>query len=341
MEFGLLSKGCIKITIEEKLVAKHARISVVIPAYNREQSIQRCIMSIHEQTYPVTEILIVDDCSTDHTADIVREIANMFPAHYIRYIRLEKNAGAQVARNTGIKAALGAWIAFCDSDDIWLKDKLEKQMQALACAGYAEKTVIHGDCLVVNCITGEEHPWHLPEMDGENVYKALLQSSGPMFQAFLTSKAALLQAGLLDEKVPSYQEWDTSLLLAKKCRFIHIHEPLFVYYIHDTDFRNPQRDFAGYQYIIKKYQTDIINICGIGTWNRHMEIQFIKCILMGDFAKAASLVREFQDTTFIYLSLLKWICLTKGRGLRFLQLYHFFEEEGAKGVLKRCWKKNG
>ena len=100
-------------------------VSVVIPAYNAEPYIVRTIESVLAQTHPPDEIIVVDDGSTDQTAERVKH----YDAH-VRYIH-QPNAGASQARNTGIKAANSEWIAFLDADDEWLPEKLESQMDLL------------------------------------------------------------------------------------------------------------------------------------------------------------------------------------------------------------------
>ena len=100
-------------------------VSVIIPTYNRENVIERSIRSVLDQTYKDLEVLVVDDCSTDNTRSVVESIID----ERLHYCRLEKNAGACVARNRGIELARGEYIAFQDSDDVWLPGKLEKQMK--------------------------------------------------------------------------------------------------------------------------------------------------------------------------------------------------------------------
>ncbi len=101
-------------------------ISVIIPAYNAVQCIGRAINSVLGQSYSDREIIVIDDGSTDNTAKVVRQYGDK--VHYIH----QENAGAGVARNTGLAAAKGDWIAFLDADDEWLPDKLKKQMELLA-----------------------------------------------------------------------------------------------------------------------------------------------------------------------------------------------------------------
>ena len=103
------------------------RITVVIPAFNSAPTIARALDSALAQTYFPDEILVVDDCSSDATADIVRE----YESKGVRLISLEHQRGAGGARNVGIQAATGELIAFLDSDDEWLKSKLMAQTALL------------------------------------------------------------------------------------------------------------------------------------------------------------------------------------------------------------------
>lgn len=101
-------------------------ISVIIPVYNREKTIRKSIESVLNQTYKDLEIIIVDDGSNDNSKQIIENIQD----DRIKYV-YQENAGACVARNHGIDISNGKYIAFHDSDDIWLPEKLEKQYDAL------------------------------------------------------------------------------------------------------------------------------------------------------------------------------------------------------------------
>ena len=100
-------------------------VSVVIPVYNGEEVLERAIKSVLSQTYPNIELIVVDDGSTDGTG----EVAKRFPE--VNYLRHTKNINASSARNTGIKAASGDFIALLDSDDEWLPRKVMLQVQML------------------------------------------------------------------------------------------------------------------------------------------------------------------------------------------------------------------
>ena len=101
-------------------------ISVVIPAYNSVKSIRRAIDSVLAQTYHDYEIIVVDDGSTDGTGEVVKRYGQRVNYMY------QENSGVCVARNVGIEAAKGQWIAFMDHDDEWAPEKLERQMQIVS-----------------------------------------------------------------------------------------------------------------------------------------------------------------------------------------------------------------
>lgn len=251
-------------------------ITVVIPTYNREKTIKYCLDSVLNQTFSPLEIIVVDDCSTDNTVEIVKN----YPDSRIRCIVLESNSGAQVARNRGIKESRGKWIAFQDSDDEWVPSKLEKQVNVLKHFNYDPMIVVHTDAIWLKTSSGEQLQVQLPIVEGENVYPTLLNAPGPLFPTILTSHQALEKINFLDEGVPSYQEWDTVIRLAKHCHFIFLPEPLFVYHLHEgeTISKNKKREIIGYQYILDKFEDEIKRVCGQETWQNHLMLQANKCL---------------------------------------------------------------
>lgn len=102
-------------------------VSIITPAFNSEKFIAETIMSVQNQTYQNWEIIIVDDCSTDKTAEIILSFQEKDSR--IIYLKNETNRGTAYSRNLALKEAKGKWIAFLDSDDIWLPTKLEKQIE--------------------------------------------------------------------------------------------------------------------------------------------------------------------------------------------------------------------
>lgn len=124
-------------------------ISIITPTYNCAQFIGETIKSVINQTYTNWEMIIVDDASNDNTEEVVKSIKD----ERIKYIRLKENSGAATARNIAMENASGKFMAFLDSDDIWKKDKLEKQVKFMidnnynfTCTAY-EKMNEKGDSL--------------------------------------------------------------------------------------------------------------------------------------------------------------------------------------------------
>lgn len=114
---------------------KEGLVSIVTPLYNSEKYIEETILSVLAQTYENWEMLIIDDCSIDNGPNIVKKYIEQ--DERIKYLKLEKNSGAAVSRNKAIELAEGEYIAFLDSDDLWKKEKLEKQVKFMKENNYA------------------------------------------------------------------------------------------------------------------------------------------------------------------------------------------------------------
>lgn len=109
-------------------------VSIIMPSYNTADYISESIKSVQVQTYTNWELIIVDDCSTDNTDEVV---AAFLGDQRIRYLKNERNSGAAVSRNRALREAKGRWIAFLDSDDLWVPEKLEKQIEFMEKNGYS------------------------------------------------------------------------------------------------------------------------------------------------------------------------------------------------------------
>lgn len=108
-------------------------VSIIMPSYNTARFIKETVESVLAQSYTNWELLVVDDCSTDSTDDVM---AQFLGDSRIKYIKNEKNSGAAVSRNRALREAKGKWIAFLDSDDLWLPDKLKNQIDFMKNNGY-------------------------------------------------------------------------------------------------------------------------------------------------------------------------------------------------------------
>ena len=109
-------------------------VSIIMPSYNTGIFVAQSIKSVLAQSYEDWELVIVDDCSSDNTDAVVRPF---LVDKRIRYLKNEKNSGAAVSRNRALREAKGRWIAFLDSDDLWMPEKLEKQILFMESHGYS------------------------------------------------------------------------------------------------------------------------------------------------------------------------------------------------------------
>lgn len=108
-------------------------VSIIMPSYNTAEYIAESIQSVLEQSYTDWELIVVDDCSTDNTDEVIKPYLT---DGRIKYFKNGKNSGAAVSRNHALREAKGKWIAFLDSDDLWMPDKLEKQIRYMEMNGY-------------------------------------------------------------------------------------------------------------------------------------------------------------------------------------------------------------
>ncbi len=187
------------------------KISVVIPTYNREQTILRAVQSVLNQTYTDLEVLVVDDGSTDATGEVVSRIED----DRVRYIPLERNGGVANARNIGVQMSEGEWLAFQDSDDSWREDKLEKQI------AYAEKHPEYGmiyGCYLTHFEDGREltappKPW--PETMEGDLLNTLLVRNVIGAPTVLVRRQLFLESGGFDTAYKSLEDWEFVLRFAR------------------------------------------------------------------------------------------------------------------------------
>lgn len=241
------------------------RVSVIIPTFNRAFSLKRCIDSVLNQSYKAFEVIVIDDGSTDNSFDVIQLYHE---DSRVRYLKHDTRKGAQAARNTGIKSAAGDYIAFLDSDDEWVPEKLRIQMDAISEA--KQLCVVHGGALVVReGVSGAQH-YPMPKLNGY-VYDELLASPGPLFQCLLAPRVCFDRIGYLDEHVPSFQEWDTALALSKYYEFVYCDQPLAIYYLHGghTISKDKKRTAEGWHFIFNKYKEEITVHLGRKVLSQH------------------------------------------------------------------------
>jgi len=183
-------------------------ISVIIPCFNCEDHLYRAIQSVLNQSYQDTELILVNNNSTDNTMQLLEGYRAQFPQKISIYNELKP--GAPAARNTGLKAAHGEWIQFLDADDELLKDKLSQQLTR-AIGNNAD--VIAGGCILRYNIDGKIK--EILRHADENVWRGLITSNLGITSSNLWRKATLTQVNGWDEAQTSSQEYDLLFRLLK------------------------------------------------------------------------------------------------------------------------------
>lgn len=207
-------------------------ISVIIPAFNAEAFIARAVESVLKQTRPADEIIVVDDGSSDNTADVVRSFGDK-----VTLIQ-QANAGVSAARNAGIVAAKGDWIAFLDADDQWLRQRLELQLQILkknpdlawVTGNYLSCLSAENRCLPYVPVGKLRH--YCKNEIIENYLSACMQDFGGHTDAMLIRKPVLLEAGLFRPELKKAEDIDLWWRIAyRHPRAGCVAEPIAVYHL--------------------------------------------------------------------------------------------------------------
>lgn len=188
-------------------------VSVVIPTYRRSALVLRAIRSVLAQTYPHLEIIVVDDCSPDDTQTALTQISDA----RVRCIRHEKNRGLPAARNSGIREAIGAYVAFLDDDDEWRPHKLERQ---LAIVGRYDVV------LCASLVNGVQRTRY----GKERITLADLRKGNRFAPSGLLAKTSVLRDLWFDENLRVGEDWDAYIRIAEKYHIGYSPEPLVIYY---------------------------------------------------------------------------------------------------------------
>ncbi|ANU10186.1 glycosyl transferase family 2 [Planococcus antarcticus DSM 14505] len=231
------------------MVILNDKVSVIIPTYNRSELLKKAVKSLENQSHQNFEIIIIDDFSTDDTAEVVQEMQD----DRIIYLKHDTNKGGSEARNTGIKMATGRFIGFLDSDDQWLPDKLEKQLQLFA--DRPDVGVIYTGVQVVN---ENNQPTRkiIPEYQG-NILSNLFESNCiDTTSSVLVKKEVLDQVQGFDAGLPSCQDWDLYIRLAQVTKFDYVKESMVLFYHHSGEriTTNKISVLNGHLSIFKKYK---------------------------------------------------------------------------------------
>ena len=196
-------------------------VSVIIPTYNRKNLLKRALHSASSQTFVPQEIIVVDDGSSDGTKDWVLE---RFP--YVRYI-YQNNSGVSSARNAGIKEAKGSWIAFLDSDDEWMSNKLEQQKRVIN--SFQEAWLCHtNEIWIRNGVRVNQMKKH--QKYGGNVFENCLDICRISPSSVLIKKEVFEMVGLFDESLKVCEDYDLWLRITAVLPVIFLDEHLITKY---------------------------------------------------------------------------------------------------------------
>ena len=197
-------------------------ISVVVPVRDRRDLVGRAIDSVRAQTYRDFELIVVDDGSVDGTAQWVQ---SQF-ADEVTLLRLPESRGVSAARNHGIAAASGEWIAFLDSDDEWCCDKLERQVDAIAESGLL---VCHTDEIWIrNGVRVNPHKHH--QKHGGRIFRQSLSLCAMSPSSLLLHRDVFSAIGLFDEGLPACEDYDLFLRLTCRFEVLYLEQKLTIKY---------------------------------------------------------------------------------------------------------------
>lgn len=250
-------------------------VSVVLPTYNRAKVLPRAIESVLNQTYTNIELIIVDDGSRDNTKEIIREFQSQ--DERIVYLRNKRNLGANAARNIGIMHSTGEFIAFMDSDDMWLPWKLERQIKIMYSSLNSYPIVYSGFIRIYktdkNKVILSYYPQKSPPVsaDSTSIHLNLLTNAN-----FISTPTVLIPALyirqnklLFDEKMPRLQDWEFFLRLSKhcNCNFRFIPEPLVIAYVQpDSISMNHKKFIKALKILYTKYYSKVNNQEALSTF---------------------------------------------------------------------------
>lgn len=198
-------------------------ISVIMPMYNCEKYIEEAINSVLAQTYDAWELIVIDDGSMDSTASIVEELSK--DDIRIRFYRNEKNEGVSATRNAGVLLARGDWIAFLDSDDMWEKSKLEKQMF------FARDLNANFVFTGASFINENSEPYNgIFNVPLKVVYKELLKQNVISCSSVMIKKDYIIKYKMENDN--THEDFGSWLRILKKEQYAYaINEPLLIYRI--------------------------------------------------------------------------------------------------------------
>ena len=221
-------------------------VSAIITTHNRQDLLIRAVKSVLNQTYKDIELIVVDDASDKRADKMLKE----FDLQYI-YIPKEESKGGNHARNIGILAAKGEYVAFLDDDDYWLPMKIEEQIAIAEEKNcelvYCPKTseIITKDSTIIYA-----HASPNPTMTGD-LRKKILYNICTTTSCILVKKRALVEVGMFDENLKFWQEYELTIRLAQRTPFFYAWKDLVVYRVNTADNSRLTNKYDEWRYAVK------------------------------------------------------------------------------------------
>jgi len=261
---------------------RNSLFSVIIPTFNRQQTIRRAIDSVFAQSITDIEVIVVDDGSLDETSVVMADYTDA----RMKYIRHTANLGQNAALNTGVKAADGEFVAFLDSDDEWQPTFLERVLQQFSLN--QDLGCVYTWANIVDATTGKIEVAEKFEAEGDIYAEALYQGHVSHMITLVIRRGLLFEVGLFDEEFEVCQDDDICIRLAKVARFGLVPEPLATIHMDAGNqvTKNKMKYADGTWKLITKFSDEILRQCGNEVLARHFERCGDYYWLANDFTKS-------------------------------------------------------
>jgi glycosyltransferase involved in cell wall biosynthesis len=230
-------------------------ISVIIPTFNRASLIRDALFSVYQQSHRPIELIVVDDGSTDNTEEIVTDFSNEHVSSNFRLIyEYQTNAGGNVARNKGIGLATAEYVAFLDSDDLWMPMKLEKQLTQIK--GFDNIGAVYCGLVEIGMDFNGAIDSVIRVFPQGNIHNQLLVKdvTAPT-STYLIRKTAFEKVGFFNEILQARQDWEMWIRISNNFLILAVPENLVFYRKHDGErtISSPTKELNANNYIFNTY----------------------------------------------------------------------------------------
>jgi len=270
-------------------------VSIVIPTHKRPELLKKAIESALNQTYGQTEIIVVDDNSSDSTEQVVKD----FNKENVRYFRNEISLGGAGTRNVGIENSQGEFIAFLDDDDIWYPDKIELQVQKVK---ENDNNVLCTCGLQVVYVAENLKYFNFPKLYDITFKKMLLNNRVGITSTVMVRRSALDESGFFDTALPAREEYELWIRLSRAGNFTSVDKPLLDYYIHPSRHQisaSIDKFVTANKLIQKKYESEFLKM-------NHNELRQLKADNYFQYSTISiNNKKNLLALKYLYLSILK------------------------------------